>query len=270
MKIIPSVPTHALNLCSVAACGAAERIEFDSNRWISRCELTVCYHRWMQWWRNDAGNNLLALQKSYALYFATIKGCLILLDGLILLHECCFENTPVWQAHVDYPGKSFSFSPVAWSGRGAGLYVSYKYWSTYLVFTEVTGLVPSSFLQKWHCFRWECETNFFQKSFQQITVNLQPKLQQPKWQVYFPTAAFALSVPSLLSSILFISLIGTEDLNEEDILASRHAIYLYSPICLRVWLELLTGRDQTGCFILIHTPMGRLALFVILHPASNS
>lgn len=73
MKIIPSVPTHALNLCSVAACGAAERIVFDSNRWISRCELTVCYHRWMQWWRNDVGNNLLALQKSYGLGFALIK-----------------------------------------------------------------------------------------------------------------------------------------------------------------------------------------------------
>lgn len=77
MKIIPSVPTRALNLCSAAAYGAAERIEFDSNRWISRCELTVCYHRWMQWWRNDAGTNLLALQNPYGLYLATIKSFFI-------------------------------------------------------------------------------------------------------------------------------------------------------------------------------------------------
>lgn len=32
MKIIPFVPTHALNLGLVAACGVAEGMEFDTNR----------------------------------------------------------------------------------------------------------------------------------------------------------------------------------------------------------------------------------------------
>lgn len=175
MKIIPSVPTHALNLCSVAARGAAERIEFDSNRWISRCELTVCYHRWMQWWRNDAGNNLLALQKSYGLYFATINRCLCLLDGLILLHECFFENVPVWHAHVDDSGWSFTFSVVAWMGG--------KKRSRFICVIKILEHICNVYRS---C--WTRAKQFYRNS---------PLL-----------LLYALSVPWLLSSILFISLIG--------------------------------------------------------------
>lgn len=51
-------------------------------------------------WRNEARNNLLALQNSYGLNFATIKRLnLFLLDGLILLNEFCLENVPVWHLH---------------------------------------------------------------------------------------------------------------------------------------------------------------------------
>lgn len=137
MKIIPSVPTHALNLCSVAACGAAERIAFDSNRWISRCELTVCYHRWMQWWKNDVGNNLLALQKSYGLCFALIKRHLFLLYCVIrgyvtgmLLWKCA---NPTFTHTVDDLGRSFSSLAVACMKNNNIV--------AYVVFCEVIGLV---------------------------------------------------------------------------------------------------------------------------------
>lgn len=137
MKIIPSVPTHALNLCSVAACGAAERIAFDSNRWISRCELTVCYHRWTQWWRNDVGNNLLALQKSYGLGFALIKCHLFWLYCVItgyitgmLLWKCANPTfTRRWSGPI-----FFCLAVACMKNDNIVAYV---------VFSEVIGLVTS-------------------------------------------------------------------------------------------------------------------------------
>lgn len=155
MKIIPSVPAHALNLCLVAACGAAERIEFDSNRWISRCELTVCYHRWMQWWRNDAGNNLLALQKSYGLYFAQIKG------------RGGEERRSRFICVIKILEHIFNVYRSYWAGA------KQFYWND-KVFVENGSLI--SFKSHFSRLRSTCSTNCVVMSDAELV-----RLQQPKW-----------------------------------------------------------------------------------------
>lgn len=176
------------------------------------------------------------------------------------------------------------------------------------MFTKVTGLVPSRFteitpfsLKMWVQFILKvisadyCQPAAQTGSFCQTQIHLLGKsccnsqfptacvtkflllppelgrLQQPKWYVYFPTTAFLCSLSPVVAVRHFISLpyrkIGSE---WREILTSQHAIYSYSHICLRVWLKLQSRRDQTGCFILVPKPVERLALFVILHPTSNS